>query len=167
MASTAWVRTVQTSYDLPQGNLLMASLAAGQSIMRIRFGWGFHATTGFDTDLHFLAENLVVWGMVTTIGNGSETVPDPRTNPGDADPPTQRWLWWESRRPVLQASMPNVAIWSDSGPQEPCDAHGQVLATGIPAGDTLNLWASWAMGYDWDPGPAFIWFGASILVKTS
>jgi hypothetical protein len=164
---TEWQRGVQVSYDLPSGSTLIASLTAGQSIMRIRFGWGFYGESSLDTSTQFLASNLTVWGLVTTIGDGSETPPDPRTNPYDADPPTQRWLWWEGRRPVINAIGPGLAIWGDTGPSEPTDAKGQVLATGLGDGQTLNLWASWAAAFDWDTGvTAFVWWSTSLLVKT-
>jgi hypothetical protein len=165
--TNAWARGAQQSYSLPTGNVLLASLSAGQSILRVRFGWGFYGDTPLQTTIAAAAANLVVWGLVTTVGDGSETVPDPRTDPGDVDPPTQRWLWWETRAPIVQAAAPGLVVWGDSGPQEPCDAKGQVLATGLGDGQTLNLWASWALGYGWDAaGTGSIWLGYSILVRT-
>ena len=145
----------------------MASIPAGLTISRIRFSWGFYIDTPALDDMSNVAFNTMVLGLVTTVGNGSETVPNPRLNPGDAAPPTQRWLWWETRNPVVTAVSEgaNVITWRDSGPQEPTDAKGQVLATGIPSGDTLNLWASWAAAYGPDANSTHVvWAGASILI---
>lgn len=137
--------------------------------MRVRFSWGFQGITASLTNAYTTMTNAQVLGLVTVIGNGTETPPNPRTAPGDANPPTQRWLWWEARVPVVTAwdDAAGVVTWRDSPPQEPIDAKGQVAATGIPAGDHLDLWASWAPGFAWDSsGQAEIWISASILWKS-
>jgi hypothetical protein len=105
-------------------------------------------------------------GLVTTYGNGTETPPDPVAAPADAAPPTLRWIWWEVRAPVVTAvdAAAGVVTWTDSGPQERVDAQAQVKAVGVPAGDTLNLWASWRGYGSWDAsGAVAIWVGASVL----
>lgn len=162
-----WIRGTNASPNWNSDTWLIASVPAGLTISRIRFSWGFYVDTRAVEDYQNLAFNLMVWGLVTTIGNGTESVPNPRTSPGDAAPPTQRWLWWEARSAVVTAidEAAGAATWRDSGAQEPSDARGQVLATGIPSGDTLNLWASWAGAYglDSDVNPV-IWGGASVLL---
>lgn len=108
-------------------------------------------------------------GLVTTIGNGTETPPSPVISSGDAAPPTQRWIWWENRAPVVSAidAGAGVMAWKDSGPDSPVDVKVNVLATGIPGGDTLNLWASWAGFGGWDPaGYVGIWVATSVLYST-
>lgn len=147
----------------------MHAIPAGQTYERIRFSWGFYLDTPALTDMQNVAFNVVNWGLVTTIGNGSETPPNPNTASGDAAPPTQRWLWWETRQPIPTAidEAANVISWRDGGVQSPNDARGAVLAAGIPAGDTLNLWASWSGQYGLpDDTNVVVWMGASILVKT-
>jgi hypothetical protein len=114
--------------------------------------------------------NPMVLGLVSTVGNGSESVPDPITSPTDASPPTQRWLWWEQRVPTVTAWDPAapIAIWQSSPPQEAVDAKGQVLATGIPGGDTLNIWVSYKGRSAWDAsGEAAVWAYWSVLVGSS
>lgn len=162
-----WVRGSNVANVWTGGTWLIASVPAGLTISRIRFGWGFYLDSPVLGYYQNVAFNLMIWGLVTTIGNGTETVPGPRTSPGDAAPPTQRWLWWETRQPTITSisEESGVVAWRDSGPQEPTDAKGQVLATGIPAGDTLNLWASWQGGFglDADVNPV-IWSSASVLL---
>lgn len=146
----------------------MASIAAGDSLLRVHLRWGVVATTSIDVDYQQIAQNIITLGLVTTIGNGTETVPNARTQAGDQVPPTQRWVYWETRgmRPVyLDATVGSVG-WIDTGSSEPTDTKGQVLATGIPEGDTLNLWASWAFPFAWDAsGDVTTWMGASILTS--
>lgn len=147
----------------------MHAIPAGQTLLRIRFSWGFYLDSPTLTDMQNIAFNLVNWGLVTTVGNGTETPPDANTGTADVAPPTQRWLWWETRQPIPTAidSGADVISWRDSGPQEEQDARGQVLATGIPAGDTLNVWASWSGQYGLPSDSNLcIWTSASMLVKT-
>lgn len=107
--------------------------------------------------------------LCTTIGNGSETPPNPITTSADVLPPTQRFIWWESRTAVVTAidKGSNIISWRDSGNQEIVDSKVNVLATGIPAGDTLNLWASWGTGGGWDAsGNVAFWLGTAVLYDT-
>lgn len=144
----------------------MAAIPSGQTLRRVRFSWGFAGITAIETDLPNQIYDVVTLGLVTTIGNGSETPPNALTASGDAAPPTRRWLWWETRQPVISAIdyAAGVIAWRDSGPQESVDVRSQVLATGIPAGETLNLWGSFATSYDWDSsGAVTIWLSTSVL----
>jgi hypothetical protein len=60
-----------------------------------------------------------------------------------------------------------VITWHDSGSTEPTDTKGQVLATGVPGGQKLDLWASWHSAFAWDTsGSAQVWLSASVLYKT-
>jgi hypothetical protein len=58
--------------------------------------------------------------------------------------------------------------WRDSGAQEETDVQTQVLATGIPGGDTLNVWFSWASVFgNWDSsGSVQIYNWTSLLYST-
>lgn len=145
----------------------MGQVPRGNTLLRIRFGWGFIGSTSTLSSLYLTAENAQVFGIVTVAGNGSETPPDPRTSPGDPSPPLSRWLWWEARVPTVQAwdGASQTAIWHDSPRSEADDARGQVSAS-VPAGDSLDIWASWAPAFGWDDtGTANVWFWASILYK--
>lgn len=168
--ATTWTRTVHASLGWAAGSQLLASVPAGSTIKRIRFGWGFEGYASITANLMAISQNIQILGLVTTVGNGSETVPNARTASSDASPPTQRWLWWEGRapRPNIVASPTSDVVWfSDSPRSEADDARGQVLATGIPGGDTLNLWASWAPAGSWDAtGDANVYLWASILTAT-
>jgi hypothetical protein len=161
---------VQAAKPWAAGHQLLASVPSGDTIMRIRFGWGFEGYVSLTANLLAVSQNIQILGLVTTVGNGTEAVPNARTASSDAAPPTQRWLWWEGRspRPNIVASPTADVVWcSDSPRSEADDAKGQVLATGIPAGQTLNLWASWAPAGAWDStGDANLYMWASILLKT-
>lgn len=164
---TTWVRTVQESGDFPDGSALLATIPVGSTLLRTRFSWGFYLDSGVQVDMRGYAANLMVFGLVTTIGDGTETVPNARTEAFDFAPPTQRWIWWESRGlfPAAISAEAGVIAWRDTGPQEPTDSKAQVLATGIPSGDQLHLWASWAAAYSFSPDSVngSLWVGASIL----
>lgn len=166
-----WTRFQETNPNYNQGWSLMAAVPSGETIRRIRWSWGFSGTTSDVVDMNAVGENCEVVGLVTTVGNGSEIPPSPVSASGDAAPPTQRWLWWEMRQPVPIAVSHDagVVFWRDSGPQEIPDVQSQVLATGIPGGDNLNLWFRWQSqsGGAWDPsGFVNLFVVASILTST-
>lgn len=168
MASTQWLRGFNQSQAWTGGTWLLASITPGLKLLRLRFSWGFYLDTPALTDMQNVAANLLAFGWVTTVGNGSEPVPPAKTSPGDAAPPLQRWLWWETRQPVCSAidERAGVIAWRDSGPQDRMDGRGMVVASPIPAGQFLNLWASWEGNYGLDPEDnVSIWMGVSALVS--
>lgn len=165
-----WVRTVQANLGWTSGSHLIASVPRGDTLLRVHFGWGFYGDTSLTTDLQAVSQNLQVMGIVTTVGNGSETPPNARTASGDVAPPTQRWVYWEGRGPRLADvdSTAELAFWQDSGAQELVDTKGMVSGKSIPSGDTLNVWASWAAAAAWDStGNVNLWFYASLLYQPS
>lgn len=165
----SWVRSTGLSTSTQQGSTLLGRLNNGQTYVRVRFRWGFYGDTPDVIDYSADAANLLSFGLVTTYGDGTETPPAARTASGDAAPPTLRWIYWETRQvvPVLISKDSGVAIWKDTGSSEPTDTKGQVLAQGVPGGQTLNLWASWQMPFTWEAdGTAYVWLGASVLYKT-
>lgn len=170
MVTYAWHRTANQSIHYDVGWWQLAAVPAGSSIRRIRFGWGFQGFTPFTTDVSEVVVNPMFAGVVTTIGNGTEVPPSPLTTPGDVAPPTQRWLWWEIRQPTAVSidSTGDLISWHNSGAQETTDVQTQVLSTGIPPGDTLNAWFSYAGTFgNWDPaGSVQIFYWASLLVST-
>jgi hypothetical protein len=166
--ASSWVRTVNAGLPWTSGSWLIASLQPGSTLIRVRFGWGFFGTTDSTVALNNIASNIQILGLVTTVGNGSETPPNARTQAGDADPPQERWLWWEGRQPVPSGSSDggSTVTWEPSPAQEIVDAKGMVAAATIPSGQTLNLWASWAAAAAWDgSGQAFVWAAASVLIR--
>jgi hypothetical protein len=169
MTVSHWVRTVKSSLAWPSGSDNIARLPQGATLIRTHLGWGFYGDTPASADLLATANNLMVMGICTTVGTGTESVPDPRTAPGDASPPEQRWIYWEGRAPKVQALDAGLTIvaWQDSGNQEPVDSKGMVSAKTIPAGDTLGVWASWSPAYAWDAGGNVnLWYYASLLYHT-
>ncbi len=165
-----WHRTANQSSSYDNGTFWLAAIPNGSTVRRIRFGWSFSGFTEFTTDLHAVTVNPLFAGLVTTIGNGTESVPGPLTNPDDIAPPTQRWLWWEVRQPtpVSIDEAGNTVAWRDNGGQEVTDVQTQVLATGIPGGDTLNVWFSWESVFgNWDStGVQQLLQWASLLYST-
>ena len=163
-----WVRTVQANLSWTTGSNKIAAISPGNTLLRIHFGWGFYGDTSTTTNLEDVSQNLMVMGLVTTVGNGSETPPNARTSSSDVSPPTQRWVFWEARAPRIAAhdSSGGVALWQDSGGQEPVQTKGMVSAKTIPSGDFLNVWASWAAAAAWDAsGNVNLWFYASLLFQ--
>lgn len=163
-----WSRGVQAAQSYEFGFIRLVALTAGQTIVRNRFRWGFYADTTPLVDLLFVSENVMSFGLVTTIGDGTEAVPDARANSGDIDPPAQRWLYWETRAPIVTtlSQADGLVTWRDSGSTELTESRGMVKAPTMPGGSTLNLWASWSAPFAWDSsGSAQLWFGWEVLVK--
>lgn len=165
---SVWVRTVQAGLTWTSGSSLIASVPRGSTLIRTHFGWGFNGNTRATSALIDTSDNVQIMGIVTTVGNGTEAVPNARTEAGDAAPPAQRWIYWEGRAPNV-AAFPggtDLVLWSDSGPQAPVDTRGMVSAATIPAGDTLNVWASWAAGGPWEANARVnLWYWASLLYQ--
>jgi hypothetical protein len=163
---STWIRTVQANLTWTAGTSLIAKVTRGDTLLRIHFGWGFYGSTHSVKNPLTTGSNLQVMGLVTTVGTGTETVPNPRINPADQSPPSERWLWWEARGPIMTSydSAAEFITWRDSGPQQPLDVQAQVTAKTIPVGDTVNLWASWAAAGAWETNEANnLWYWASIL----
>ena len=169
MASTQWLRGFVQSEAWTGGAAQFAQITPGLKLLRLRFSWGFYLDTPVLTDMQNVAANLFAFGFVTTVGTGTEPVPPAKTSPGDAAPPLQRWLHWETRQPTVTAidQRAGVISWRDSGPQDRMSSQGQVLASPIPAGQFLNLWASWEGNYGLDPeANPVIWMGLSALISS-
>ena len=165
-----WYRSLNQTNLYDRGWWWLCAIASGSTYRRVRFSWGFAGFTARTTDLWATAQNIVVAGICTTVGNGTEVPPSPFATPNDVDPPTQRWIWREARQPVAMSidEAGDTVSWRDSGHQEIPDVQVPVLATGIPGGDTLNLWFTYqAPGGAWDStGEQELWVDASVLYKT-
>lgn len=167
MTTTTWARTVQSNLTWASGGYRIAQVPPGGTLLRVHFGWGFDGDTSARQDVELTANNLVAFGLVTTVGAGGGPPPDARTQSADQNPPSQRWIWWECRAPRIQAATEWLYLWSDSARQDANDTKGMVSASSVPAGQFLNLWASWAPGYGWDvSGRVNLWFWASALYRS-
>lgn len=165
---STWTRTVQSDLNWASGSSLIVKVPRGSTLVRSHFAWGFNGNTRSTAAIYDVERNIQVMGLVTTVGTGTETVPNARTAAGDAAPPAERWIYWEARAPRIVGwdSGGDVALWNDTGAQAPVDSKGMVSASTIPAGDTLNLWASWAAAGAWESnGRVNLWFWASVLYQ--
>lgn len=163
---STWVRTVQADLAWTAGHSLIASVPLGSTLERVHFGWGFNGNTRATSAASDTEHNLQVMGVVTTVGNGTEHVPNARTESADAAPPAQRWIYWEARPPRLVgfSDGADLFMWADNGPQAPVDTKGMVSAKTIGAGNTLNVWASWAANGAWESNAYVnLWYWASLL----
>ena len=170
MADFTWTRRVNADQSWTAGTYLLASVPQGATLYRVRFAWGFYGFTSQTANIMSQLTDTQVFGLVTTVGDGSESVPNPMSDPGNADPPTQRWLWWEGRQPQIMAYSDSAdAVWYRDTPLgEPTDMQAMVSAKSIGAGEFVNVWASWAPFYDWDAsGNAELWFYASCGYRAS
>jgi len=169
---TSWRRNTNQQTLYTSGNYWNDAISPGDTYLRVHINWGFHVDTPITTFVENAATNLITFGLCTTIGNGSEAPPNPQSDGGDASPPTQRWIYWETLAPVIETVSHDAGLiyWRNSQHSELTQTKGQVLAQGIPAGDSLNLWASWACAYDWIAdfaANAVIWHSVSVLRKNS
>lgn len=170
MVSLAWHRSAG-SFNNQGDYALLATLNAGQTIIRTRFNFNL-AASGADLSetLAQQGEGCYV-GLVTTIGNGGELVPSALTDLTDANPPSERWLWWEGRYLYINAytGAASQSTLTAAGPAEPTDSKAQVLAPTMGAGDSLHLWLSWSVTASWPIGltydPYLQWW-AGVLVRT-
>lgn len=133
----------------------------------MHFSWGFSAFSSTTDNLMNLSQSVVGFGINTLIGNGSETPRYPLDNPLNFAPPTQRWLWWEVRAPKILSfdSAGGTVWWGDSARPEADDSRAQVTATGLGAGQNLDVWATWQASADW-PGDGLsqLWWAVSFLL---
>lgn len=167
--STTWIRTVQSGLVWVSYASQIAVIPTGSTLLRCHFGWGFYGDTASSTDLGAVSQNLQVMGLVTVVGGVGESPPNARTQSNDQDPPSQRWIYWESRAPRLTAidSAGDAAYWQDSGAQQAVDTKGMVSAKSVPSGQQMALWASWAAAEDWDTtGSVNLWYWASVLYES-
>lgn len=163
-----WVRTVQSNLSWGTGSSSIARVPQGSTLLRVHFGWGFYGDTSAQVNLATVSNNLQVMGICTTVGTGSETPPNARTQSSDVSPPTQRWVYWEARSPKIAAIdiVAGLVTWADSGAQSPVDTKGMVSAKSIPSGDTLGVWASWSPAASWDStGSVNLWYWAALLYE--
>lgn len=168
MAPT-WFRTQVGPLTFPSdlGGYLI-SLNPGETLLRVRFGWTAVSVTTSYTDLFGVYGTQIFAGLVTTIGDASESPPSPVIAPNDQDPPTLRWLWLEGRSMIVnafpQSASANGGLVT-APPAEPTDAKANLRAPSLPPGQFVNLWLSAdqsldrPFGIDW-----FLYGWANVLV---
>lgn len=162
--SVTWIRTVQAGLPFNSGSSLIGKVPRGSTLVRAHFGWGFVASTSIFASVFQATTNILVFGLVTLEGTGTESVPDPRLSPANPAPPLERWLWWEGRAPTVRSydAIGQTITWTDSPRTEAADSRGQVTAS-VAVGHTLDVWASWSAGFPWESsGHAEVWYWASI-----
>jgi hypothetical protein len=162
------VRTVLGDLAWTQGTAKLASVPIGYTLLRVHFNWGFNGYASALSEMGNSTNNVQVMGIVTTVGNGTEAVPNARTQSGNAAPPTQRWLYWEARAPrvLTYNADAELVTFGASDPGEPTQTKSMVSAKTVPAGSTLNVWASWAAAFPWDnSGDVHMWLYASLAYQ--
>lgn len=169
---TVWRRNSNVTYDLLSGFNWEDAIGAGNTYLRYHIRWGFQFDCPIEVDIQDLSTRLVYFGLVTTIGNGTETPPGARTDSWpDVAPPLERWVYWEAVAPVVELIdvEAGVMIWRGARSTELTSSKGQVANPGgLPEGDTLNLFTSWDCAGDFaalSGGNVMIWHSLSILRK--
>lgn len=172
MATFSWTRKLITAQQWTnvQQKTLLAQLNSGQSIVQTFVQWGFGGTTNGTVIPTAVMGNVAALGMVTKIGNGSESPPDPLAAPGNANPPAERWLYWSARAPVVANwdATASVVAWRSSEPDVQGQTEAQVLApSGMGVGNFLDYWMTWNTEAPWDSsGQAVLWCAVQALVRT-
>lgn len=170
MTAFSWSRVRSTNEPWGPSFQNLAAIPRGGTLRAIRFSWGFYGFTSQTATIIDTLGNGQVMGLCTVVGSGSPTPPNPLTDPTNVDWPTQRWLWWEYRAPQVQTySDAADAVWYRDTPLgEPTVGQSMVSAAGIPSGDSLFVYASWAPKSDWDSsGQGLVWVAASVGYTTS
>jgi hypothetical protein len=160
-----WSRSAPAGLSWTANKQIIAAIPQGGVLRCVRFSWGFSGYTSQTANILQTLQQLMVFGIVTTVGNGTESVPNPRTAPNNAAPPTQRWLWWEGRAPQVESysDSADAVFYRDTPQGEPTNVQSMVSGATIPSGDDLNVWASWAPPGPWDvSGQAELWLTASV-----
>lgn len=168
---TVWRRNSNVSYNILTDSNWEDAIGAGNTYLRYHLRWGFQLDCPVENDIQTTSTYLVYFGLVTTIGNGTETPPNALSGAWpDVAPPLERWVYWEAVAPVLE--LVNVEaglqVWRGAASTELTSSKGQVANTGLPEGDTLNLFSSWAATADLataTDGNVMIWHSLSILRK--
>lgn len=164
----AWTRShlLDTTGALV-GQKLLASYATGDTVVRARLDWGATAITETYTDWGAVLGCPYYGGVVTTIGNGTETAPKPYSDPSDVSPPAERWLWLDGRvwrTDAFSQSATGTNSLQVERPAKASDVKAMVLAPTMPAGETLNVWFTWEQDPNYPSGiPVESWMVASVL----
>lgn len=152
----------QTSHSL------LLSISGGHTLVRTRFAWGFEGLTTEEQRPTDTMQLYMAWGIVTTVGDGTESVPSAVPPAGNANPPTSRWIHWEAKLPhLVQFGDTNETfLYRETPAAMPDSSEGMVAAANLGVGQTLNVWASWYISGAWEVlGKANMWYWARLGVK--
>lgn len=168
--TTTWVRSWTQVNTLVQSDVLVASIPLGGTLLRARYGWRCLAATSTLYSAADIMDTQIAIGMLTGFPAGSYAVPNVLTSPGDVAPPTERYLWWETRglrQRTWGAEFDDVVTYEDTGPVEATDTHSQVKAS-VPAGDQLGVYLAWCPSRTDFPGAGYVCVSAwwSVLYST-
>jgi hypothetical protein len=144
--TTTWRRiwAAQLTWDV--GHSLIANIPSGQTLLRTHFGFTFTGASSTQQNMAALAEDFLVFSVVTQSSTRGSTPPNPRSSGADVNPPLERYLWWgtANMRPMTFGSLgQDITNWSTSAAYDNLSTKGEVLAN-VPSGDTLDLYLSWA-----------------------
>jgi len=163
-----WIRSQVHSLDWGQNQYLLASVPNGQTLVRIRFQWGFWGVTSADDPTAATATNLAAFGIATQSDTAGTTPPSPYSHPNDVAAPLARWVYYEARFPIIMGQRdgsPGAVQWRDSGQGGPLSTEGMVTAS-VGVGHVLNVYASWDTAAAWTTsGRAQYWMWASVLYE--
>jgi hypothetical protein len=165
---TFWQRGETHSIDWGRAATLLTTVPDGKTLVRVHFQWGFWGTTLSDDPTASAATDVAAFGIVSqTVAHGT-TPPSPILDPGDAAAPTERWLYWEARFPIVMGGRqgsPGLTQWRDSGQGGPLSTKGQVTASG-GSGLGLNIWGSFDTAAIWPAsGRSQFWVWWSALYQ--
>lgn len=129
-----WIRT-RSVLAITGGDtdVALVNIPLNDTLLRIHGGIAIIITLPAHTDHAVIEGSHWVLGLYTTLTVGG-SIQNPSSNPGDAAPPLQRWLWWEQLYPVSMASgeqpRPDTRQkWLLVPTQNPLDIKAQVKAT--------------------------------------
>lgn len=161
-----WIRNQVHSLDWGQASFLLASVPNGLTLLRIHFQWGLWGVTSADEPTGSTATQLAAFGIATQSDTAGTTPPSPYSHPDDVDAPLARWVYYESRFPIIMGSRPGkpgTVQWRDSGQGGPLSTKGMVNAS-VGVGHVLNVYASWDTAAAWaTSGQAQYWLWSSVL----
>lgn len=162
----AWTRVSFNNQPLTQFFQSIVQLNPGQTLLRTHFGWGIGGFSPARENPQNIMNSGIVFGLVTA--DQGSTPPTPIVHPGDVARPRQRWLWMETRYPVVTAIMGDgdLVTWTDSRQGEPTDTKGEVA---VPSGlgHVVFLYASWDIKLNFPvDGNWALYFWANCLIET-
>jgi hypothetical protein len=167
MASTyTWVRTQFYNKPLSATGITLCTITPGNTLSRIHFGWGISGYSQISENPQNVMNAGVVLGLISMIG--ATPPPSPISSPTDPSRPQSRWLWIETRHPVINAIRggSDIAIWSDSPRSSPTDTKAQV-ANPNGSGHNLVVYASYDVELSYPSyGNWSLFFWANCLIES-
>lgn len=129
-----WIRVYgKTAFSVSPTDIDLVSVPLNDTLLRVHGAVAVDMTLPGHTYNPDVQTVQLVAGIYTTLTSGG-SLRDPSTQQGDFAPPLQRWLWWETMRPVAQPSAgkqfyDSRQVWQFTPAQNPIDIKAQVKAT--------------------------------------